>query len=354
MHYPFSALVGQDQLKTALLLAAVDPRIGGVLICGEKGTAKSTAARALAALCPPIQVVAGCPFHCHPDAPWPECPHCSTLDHRTATEIPMPRVDLPLGATEDRVLGTLDLEQALRDGRKALQPGLLAAAHRGMLYIDEVNLLADHLVDVLLDAAAMGVNSVQREGIELTHPARFVLIGTMNPEEGELRPQLLDRFGLMVEVSGPREPELRAEVVRRRLAFEDLPLQFSAHWSDEQSRIRERIVTAGRLLNQIQVDDDLLGLITRLCCGVGSRRTARRHCALQDLAGPAALDGRTTVTTADVRPCSRVGAAASPQVAVPAKTLEANPPLPDELFQPPGVLLQPQQANSNSPRPGPR
>jgi magnesium chelatase subunit D len=334
MHYPFSALVGQDQLKTALLLAAVDPRIGGVLICGETGTAKSTAARALAALCPPIKVVAGCPFHCHPDAVWPDCPHCSPLENRTAAEIAMPRVDLPLGATEDRVLGTLDLEQALREGRKALQPGLLAAAHRGILYIDEVNLLADHLVDVLLDAAAMGVNSVQREGIELTHPARFLLIGTMNPEEGELRPQLLDRFGLMVQVSGPRQPELRAEVVRRRLAFEDLPLEFAARWSNEQSLLRQRIVAAGPLLGQIRLEDDMLGLITRLCSELevdGLRGDIVLYKASRALA---ALDGRTTVTAADVRAAAEL-VLPHRRKSRPSRKPEANQPLPNELFPPP-------------------
>src|SRR5579885_944348 len=190
----------------ALLVIAANPGIGGVLIRGEKGTAKSTAARALATLLPPVRLVSGCPFHCDPDASWTECPHCSALAEHPAAEMPVPFVDLPLGATEDRVLGTLDFERALREGRRAFQPGLLAEAHRGILYIDEVNLLPDHLVDVLLDAAALGVNTVQREGISATHPARFLLIGTMNREEGALRRQLLDRFGLMVEVAGPRDP----------------------------------------------------------------------------------------------------------------------------------------------------
>jgi magnesium chelatase subunit D len=300
MHYPFSALVGQDQLRLALLLAAIDPRLGGVLVCGEKGTAKSTAARALAALFPPISVIAGCPFHCHPEAPWLDCPHCSTTENRTVTEIPLPLVNLPLGATEDRVLGSLELERALREGRKTLQPGLLAEAHRGILYIDEVNLLSDHLVDILLDAAAMGVNSVQREGIGLSHPARFIMIGTMNPEEGELRPQLLDRFGLMVQVTGPREPQLRAEVVRRRLAFEESPAEFAARWRAEQTALAERISTARQLLGKVVLDDERLGLITRLCCELevdGLRgdivlyKTARALAAYHD---------RTIVTEADV------------------------------------------------------
>lgn len=301
MDYPFAALVGQEQLKTALLVIAVNPTIGGVLIRGEKGTAKSTAARALAALLPPVRLVSGCPFHCDPDAPWPECPHCSSLAERAIAELPVPFIDLPLGATEDRVLGTLDFERALREGRRAFQPGLLAAAHRGILYIDEVNLLADHLVDVLLDAAAMGVNTVQREGIAFRHPARFLLIGTMNPEEGELRPQLLDRFGLAVQVAGPRDPELRAEVVRRRLAFESDPAAFAERWADEQSALRERILAARALLPQIALEDGLLTLLTRLCCELevdGLRADIVLHktaCAL------AALDGRKRVYMQDIR-----------------------------------------------------
>jgi magnesium chelatase subunit D len=305
--YPFAALVGQEQLKTALLVIAVNPTIGGVLIRGEKGTAKSTAARALAALLPPVRFVSGCPFHCDPDAAWPECPHCSAdasglnPEARQVADMAVPFVDLPLGATEDRVLGTLDFERALREGRRAFQPGLLAAAHRGVLYIDEVNLLADHLVDVLLDAAAMGVNTVQREGVAFRHPARFHLIGTMNPEEGNLRPQLLDRFGLMVQVAGPRDPELRAEVVRRRLAFESEPDAFLARWADEQKALRERIVAARTLLPRIALEDGLLTLLTRLCCELdvdGLRADIVLHktaCAL------AALDGRTSVHLEDIR-----------------------------------------------------
>ena len=301
MQYPFAALVGQETLKRALLLTAVDPRIGGVLVSGEKGTAKSTAARALAEILPPLRVVAGCPFHCRPDEPWPACPHCSGLDARHAIELPMPLVTLPLGATEDRVIGTLDFERALREGRKAIQPGLLATAHRGILYVDEVNLLADHLVDVLLDAAAMGTNSIQREGIELSHPARFMLIGTMNPEEGELRPQLLDRFGLMVRVAGPREPELRAEVVRRRLAFDESPAAFAARWETEQAQLRERIEQARGLLAAVRIDDALLQLMTRLCCELEIDGLRGDIVLYKTTRALAALDGRTTATSADVR-----------------------------------------------------
>lgn len=301
MNYPFAALVGQEQLKTALLAIAVNPTIGGVLIRGEKGTAKSTAARALVALLPTVRFVSGCSFHCDPDAPWAECPHCGPLAESPVAEMPVPFVDLPLGATEDRVLGTLDFERALREGRRAFQPGLLAAAHRGILYIDEVNLLADHLVDVLLDAAAMAVNTVQREGIAFQHPARFLLIGTMNPEEGNLRPQLLDRFGLAVQVAGPRDPELRAEVVRRRLAFENDPAAFAARWAAEQDALRGRITAARELLPQIALEDGLLTFLTRLCCELdvdGLRADIVLHktaCVL------AALDGRTRVQLDDIR-----------------------------------------------------
>jgi magnesium chelatase subunit D len=301
VEYPFSALVGQEPLKTALLLNAVYPGIGGVLVRGEKGTAKSTAARALRALLPPLRVFEGCPWRCDPDAAWAECPHCGTAGERRAVEAPVPFIDLPLGATEDRVLGTLDFERALREGRRAFQPGLLASAHRGILYIDEVNLLPDHLVDVLLDAAALGVNTVQREGISASHPARFLLIGTMNREEGDLRPQLLDRFGLMVEVVGPRDPAERAEVVRRRLAFEADPAAFAVRWEREQDALRRRIFEARERLSRVVLDDALLAVISRLCCEFevdGLRADIAMHKAARGLA---ALDGRTEATTDDVR-----------------------------------------------------
>jgi magnesium chelatase subunit D len=299
--YPFSALVGQEPLKTALLLNAVYPAIGGVLIRGEKGTAKSTAARALRALLPPLRVVEGCSFRCEPDELWPDCPHCHAASERRAVEAPVPFIDLPLGATEDRVLGTLDFERALREGRRAFQPGLLAAAHRGILYIDEVNLLPDHLVDVLLDAAALGINTVEREGVSAAHPARLLLIGTMNREEGDLRPQLLDRFGLMVEVVGPREPELRAEVVRRRLAFESNPTAFAASWEAEQDSLRRQIIAAQERLPHVVLDDALLAIISRLCCEFevdGLRADIVMH---KTARARAALNGRTETTIEDVQ-----------------------------------------------------
>lgn len=319
LNFPFSAIVGQSQLKTALLLCAVDPTLGGVLIRGDKGTAKSTAARALTDILPPIERTPGCAFNCTPGAVYEGCevcnalapspsrgegwddPHPSSLPGRERGLHAVPFVTLPLGATEDRVLGTLDIRKALQGVLHAFQPGLLAAAHRGVLYIDEVNLLPDHLVDVLLDAAAMGVNSVQREGLSVTHPARFTLIGTMNLEEGDLRPQLLDRFGLMVEVTAPREKALRAEVVRRRIAFETDPIAYTAVWEPQQQALRSQLETAQTLLPEVVLDDALLDLVSHLCCefDVASLRAdIVMHKASRALA---ALDARTQVTPDDVR-----------------------------------------------------
>jgi len=298
--FPFSAIVEQTQLKTALLLCAVDPSLGGVLIRGDKGTAKSTAARALTDILPLIERVAGCAFNCAPGAPYQHCESCNTED-ATAQADSVPFVTLPLGATEDRVIGTLDLEQALKGGQRVFKPGLLAAAHRGILYIDEVNLLPDHLVDVLLDAAAMGVNAVQREGLSVTHPARFTLIGTMNLEEGDLRPQLLDRFGLMVEVTAPRDKTLRSEVVRRRIAFEANPTAYAAAWMHEQQTLRHQLATAQQLLPEVTLDDALLDLISHLCCEfevASLRADIVMHKAARALA---ALEGRSQVTPDDVR-----------------------------------------------------
>lgn len=299
-YFPFSAIVGQPQLKMALLLCAVDPSLGGVLIRGDKGSAKSTAARALTDVLPFIERLPGCTYNCAPGLP---CAICAVCNAGQASPIfgPVPFVTLPLGATEDRVVGTLDLEQALKGAQRAFQPGLLAAAHRGILYIDEVNLLADHLVDVLLDVAAMGVNTVQRDGLSLSHPARFTLIGTMNQEEGDLRPQLLDRFGLMVDVNAPRDKSTRAEVVRRRIAFEADPAAFAAAWHAQQLHLREQLACAQRLLPQVALQDALLELISHLCCEfevASLRADIVMHKAARALA---ALDGRMAVTPADVR-----------------------------------------------------
>ena len=300
IHFPFSAIVGQAQLKTALLLCAVDPSLGGVLIRGDKGTAKSTAARALTDVLPVIARVPGCAFNCAPGAPGVHCEVCMAPD-TTAQLFPVPFITLPLGATEDRVLGTLDLARALAGAERVFQAGLLASAHRGILYIDEVNLLADHLVDVLLDVAAMGVNSVQREGLSIQHPARFTLIGTMNLEEGDLRPQLLDRFGLMVEVTAPREKTLRADVVRRRIAFEADPAAYVAAWAAPQAALQSRLADAQRLLAHVVLDDALLDLISHLCCEFEVASLRADIVMHKTARAIAALDARTTVTANDVR-----------------------------------------------------
>jgi magnesium chelatase subunit D len=298
--FPFTAVVGQDDLRLALLLNAVSPAVGGVLVRGEKGTAKSTAVRALSALLPEVAVVPGCRFSCDPAAPDPGCPD-GPHEAGAGTTRPARMVELPVGASEDRLVGALDIERALAEGVKAFEPGLLADAHRGILYVDEVNLLHDHLVDLLLDAAAMGASYVEREGVSVRHAARFLLVGTMNPEEGELRPQLLDRFGLTVEVAASREPEQRVEVVRRRLAYDDDPAAFAARWADEEAAVRERIVAARRLLPQVRLGDGALRQIAATCAAFevdGMRADivmARTATAL------AAWAGRTDVLAEDVR-----------------------------------------------------
>ncbi len=275
--FPFSAIVGQDDMKLAILAAAVDPGIGGVLVLGDRGTGKSTAVRALAALLPPLKAVDGCPYGCDPAAAnaaaAPSCEHCAALKAagklKSVTRA-VPVVDLPLGATEDRVVGALDLERALSQGVKAFEPGLLARANRGFLYIDEVNLLEDHLVDLLIDVAASGENRVEREGLSVCHPARFVLIGSGNPEEGELRPQLLDRFGLSVDVGTPTDLKLRIEVVRRRDAFERGPDAFVAQWQREEDKIRRKLVAARKRLPDVSLSDDALTRAAQLCIALGT------------------------------------------------------------------------------------
>jgi magnesium chelatase subunit D len=300
--YPFSALVGQEAMKLALVLNAVNPRLGGVLIRGQKGTAKSTAARGLAALLPPVEVVDGCRFACEPRAGEPRCPECLARNCPTdSRERPAAFVELPIGATEDRVLGTLDIEKALADGQRQFEPGLLARANRGLLYVDEVNLLPDHLVDTLLDAAAMGTNSVEREGVSFSHPATFVLVGTMNPEEGELRPQLLDRFALAVDVEGMPSTSERAEVVRRRMAFEADAVAFSARWQAAECAEQARIRAARGLLPRVVVDDELLDLIARICTAFEVDGLRADIVIYKTASTLAAYDGRERVTAADVR-----------------------------------------------------
>ncbi|MET8100170.1 putative cobaltochelatase [Streptomyces sp. NPDC005236] len=298
--FPFTAVVGQDDLRLALLLNAVSPAVGGVLVRGEKGTAKSTAVRALSALLPEVPVVPGCRFSCDPAGPDPACPD-GPHEAGTGAQRPARMVELPVGASEDRLVGALDIERALAEGVKAFEPGLLADAHRGILYVDEVNLLHDHLVDLLLDAAAMGASYVEREGVSVRHAARFLLVGTMNPEEGELRPQLLDRFGLTVEVAASREPDQRVEVVRRRLAYDDDQDGFAARWADEEAAVRQRILAARKLLPAVRLGDGPLRQIAATCAAFevdGMRADivmARTATAL------AAWAGRTEVIAEDVR-----------------------------------------------------
>ena len=263
-NFPFSAIVGQEELKLALMLAVIDPGIGGVLITGHRGTAKSTAVRALAQLLPPMAVVEGCPYHCDPAATATLCPHCARHRGRPVKR-PVPVIDLPLGATEDRVAGSVDIERALVDGVQTFSPGLLAAANRGFLYIDEVNLLEDHLVDLLLDVAASGVNVVEREGLSLRHPARFVLVGSGNPEEGDLRPQLLDRFGLHARIRTLQSVTQRVDIVRRRLAYETDPLGFAKSFARTQTKLRKQLVAAAALRPQVVLGDDALALAAKLC-----------------------------------------------------------------------------------------
>lgn len=298
--YPFTAVVGQNDLRLALLLNAVSPAVGGVLVRGEKGTAKSTAVRALSALLPQVDVVPGCRFSCAPAAPDPACPD-GPHEAGPGAARPARMVELPVGASEDRLVGALDIERALAEGVKAFEPGLLADAHRGILYVDEVNLLHDHLIDLLLDAAAMGASYVEREGVSVRHAARFLLVGTMNPEEGELRPQLLDRFGLTVEVAASREPAQRVEVVRRRLAYEDDPAGFADRWAGDEDEVRARVVAARTLLPKVALGDGSLFQIAATCAGFevdGMRADivmARTATAL------AAWAGRTEVRKEDVR-----------------------------------------------------
>lgn len=288
VNFPFSAIVGQEAMKRALLISAVDPTIGGVLVFGDRGTGKSTAVRALAQLLPKMKVVAGSAYNIDPaksDDP----------DVKTR-QIPVPVVDLPLGATEDRVVGALDIEKALTQGERAFQPGLLAQANRGFLYIDEINLLEDHLVDLLLDVAASGENVVEREGLSIRHPARFVLIGSGNPEEGELRPQLLDRFGLSVDVSTPEDVKQRIEVVRRRDAFDRDSEAFVAKWKRKDGAVRREIVGARERLEGLEVPDAVLGQAAELCMALGTDGLRGELTLMRAARAFAALEGDAEVT----------------------------------------------------------
>ncbi|WP_373838674.1 ATP-binding protein [Methanospirillum sp.] len=299
--YPFSAIVGQDQMKKALLLNAINPRIGGVLIKGEKGTAKSTAARALAHLLPERDVVDGCIFGCDPDDTKGQCLDCQKKTDLKRKSVRMRVVELPISATEDKVVGSLDIEYALKKGEKKFEPGILAQAHRNILYVDEVNLLNDHIVDVLLDAAAMGMNFIEREGVSYVHPASFILIGTMNPEEGELRPQLLDRFGLCVDIEGIMDADTRVEVIKRRQAYEEQPEEFLAQWKSKEQELQERIVRAQELLPSVSISDSMLYLIAQICIDMGVDGHRADITMMKTASTLAAYHGRTAVTEDDVR-----------------------------------------------------
>ncbi len=302
--YPFTAIVGQERMRRALVLNAVDPRIGGVLIRGERGTAKSTAARALAALLPQVKVVQGCRFGCDPDRPSTWCTECVERA-QGGKELPVTWratsfINLPVSATEDRVVGTLDIEAAIQKGERHFESGVLAAANRGLLYIDEVNLLDDHVVDVLLDAAAMGMNIVEREGISFSHPARFILVGTMNPEEGDLRPQLLDRFALSVEIYGIREPRERVEIMRRNLAYEADTVRFAEQWQAQEHELTSRIAAARDLVEKVTYTSRDLLSIASLTASLGVDGHRPDLVILRAARAQAAFDGRTAITNRDI------------------------------------------------------
>ncbi len=303
--YPFSAIVGSDDMALALILTTVSPEVGGVLVRGEKGTAKTTMVRALAHVLPSVAVVQGCRFSCDAVSPDPDCPdgpHPAPVAVRRPTRL----VELPVGATEDRVIGSLDLQQALGAGQVVYQPGLLAAAHRGILYVDEVNLLHDHLVDLLLDAAAMGRSTVEREGVSIAHGSRMVLIGTMNPEEGELRPQLLDRFGLTVEIAAPRDPALRAEVIRRRMAYDADPAGCVARFGPSEDALQQRIVTARRRLPAVELSDAQLIKIAQVCAAFDVDGMRADIVTARAAVAHAAWHARDAVITADIRAAARL------------------------------------------------
>ena len=306
IQFPFSAIVAMDDMRLALVLNAISPAIGGVLVRGEKGTAKSTAVRALTAVLPPVEVIAGCRFSCSPAAPDPQCPDGPHPAGAAAQPRPTRLVELPVGATEDRLTGSLDVGRALTEGVTSFQPGLLAAAHRGVLYVNEVNLLHDHLVDLLLDAAALGTSYVERDGVSVRHEARFLLVGTMNPEEGELRPQLLDRFGLTVEAAAPRDPATRAEVVRRRIAFDADPAAVAARFADDEAAVAASIAAARARLAAVVVHDAALEQIAAVCAGFGVDGLRADIVIARAATAHAAWRGAEAVTRDDIRAAARL------------------------------------------------
>ena len=307
--FPFTAIIGQENMKKALVLNVVNPRLGGVLIQGEKGTAKSTAVRALADLLPPRRCIKGCRFHDDPGAPAAWCDECHEKYDHQEPEIellPMKVVELPVSATEDRVVGTLDIEAAIREGKKSFETGILADANRNILYVDEINLLDDHVVDVLLDSAAMGINTVEREGISYSHPARFSLVGTMNPEEGDIRPQLLDRFALSVYVAGEKDLDRRAEVIKRRLEYEDDPAAFVAKWEEEQQNEVHRIERAMKLLPQVTAANEILRLAAKLSIALGVDGHRADITLIKTAQTLAAVAGHTEVNREDLRDAAKL------------------------------------------------
>lgn len=302
--FPFTAIVGQERMKRALILNAVDTRIGGVLIRGERGTAKSTAARALAALLPHVKIVQDCRFGCDPDKPATWCTECreraAASKKLPTAERATPFINLPVSATEDRVVGTLDIEQAIQKGERHFEPGVLASANRGLLYIDEVNLLDDHVVDILLDSAAMGVNTVEREGISFAHPARFILVGTMNPEEGDLRPQLLDRFALSMDIVGIREARERVTIMERNIAFEKDSEAFRKHWLQKEEELSQKIARARELVEQVTYTSRDLLSIAALTASLNVDGHRADLVILKAARAEAAFEGRTKINDHDI------------------------------------------------------
>lgn len=302
--FPFTSIVGQEEMKLALILNVIDPKIGGVMVMGDRGTGKSTTVRALGDLLPDMKVVANDPFNSDPNDP-------ELMSEEVANKVrnnkqlevetkKIPMIDLPLGATEDRVCGTIDMEKALTEGIKAFEPGLLASANRGILYVDEVNLLDDHLVDVLLDSAASGWNTVEREGISISHPARFILVGSGNPEEGELRPQLLDRFGMHAEIRTVKEPDLRVQIVEQRAAFDSNPIEFRNSYNESQKTLSEKIVKARELLKEVDLNYEFRIKISQICSELnvdGLRGDIVTNRAAKALT---AFEGRNEVTAQDI------------------------------------------------------
>jgi len=308
MIFPFTAIVGQEEMKTGLIINVIDPSIGGLLIMGEKGTAKSTAVRALAELLPETTAVKGCPFNCDPDGVL--CTACLTTleteEHLHRAKKKMRMVELPLGITEDRLVGTLDIEHALKKGEKRFEPGLLADANRNFLYVDEVNLLEDHIVDLLLDSAAMGVNTVEREGVSFTHPAKFILVGTMNPEEGDLRPQLLDRFGLCVHVVSIADKTMRMEILRRKALFDAQPDDFAVTWIQEQKTLAQKIIHAQARINAISVTDAILEKIVSITAPLNLEGHRADIVIMKAARALAAFHGQDAITTDNIREAARL------------------------------------------------